>query len=300
MRTAWAAVVALGMGAACVPGESASPERQAYSQYGTGRVEQGPIEQVVTDRFEERNRERALQREHVLAAEQQAAAADAARGSLANRGDADTAYANAWDLRLLDLLAIQLDVTAQLAAAVAERGQTDALRAWGAEEVVNAARWRQELGDLRQAWYGDARPPRIEASPRLQDLGPITQQLAQRWSRGHQYSKDLEAPRVKTLTPAEEYARGVAPVVPAPTGMEEEQPFAAVATGSLVRLGGTVIPASVAVDSLAPMLRRAATAGASGTMQASREDLRAVALRIQLGEQNALARLLAIAGGERG
>ncbi|MFN7145538.1 MAG: hypothetical protein ACK4YP_17315 [Myxococcota bacterium] len=300
MRTAWAAVLALGVAAACVPGDSASPERQAYGRYGDGDVEQGPIERVVTERHEERDRERQELRASQALAQQQATAADAARGSIADRGDADTLYANAWDLRLLDLLAIQLDVTAQLASAVAERGQTEALRAWAAEEVVNTARWRQELGDLRQAWYGDARPPRIEASPGLKDLGPITQRLAQRWSAGHQYSQDLDAPPAKTLTPAQEYARGVAPIVPAPDGMEDEAPFSSVATGSLVRLGGTVIPASVAVDSLAPMLRRAAAAGASGTMQASREELRAAALRIQLGEQRALTRLLAVAGGERG
>ncbi len=251
MRILQVALVAL---VGCVG--SGSAERQAQGRAGDGDVEEGPLEQVVTDRMEAADARRA-------AAAGERAAVDRAADERA------MSAAAAWDLRLLDLLAVQLDVTQDLAESVAEHGETQALRDWAEEEVVDAAHWRRELAVLRATWYGDPRPPALSGSPTLSELGPVTRELAERDA-----ARDLVPP---DAIPEE-------PVVPeAP----EEAVRGAISTRE-------------AVYALVQNHRRAVAAATAGTMQASREELRALSLRIQLGEQQSLVRLVGLLEEDRG
>lgn len=276
----------------CNPEQSPSPERQAEARGTTNYPLLGPAELGPVERWYERD----------LEAEENRASAAATTAERDETADIERwQAAAAWDLRLLDLLAAHLDVTAQIAEAVAARGETPELRAWADRVTADTVAWRAELATLRGRWYGNAASPRLAGAPDVADLGPLSQRLVERWRRGEGEVTAPRRPTAAEVLPTDGVGvlrPGIEPVEPPPGPVE---PFVRVATRSLDRVGTDRVPTRVAEEILAPLARRALDVATAGTMQASREELRAVAARIQLGQQRALVELGALArgGGDR-
>lgn len=258
---------------ACDPGVSASPERQAEARGATNGPILGPAERASVEAWHEV----AEARDAELARR-----ADAReREALAERERALSAGA-AWDLRLLDVLSAELDVTAQIAGAVAARGETAALREWAGELVRDADGWRAEIARLRARWYGIATSPRVVAPIPAEELAPFTVRVAERWRRGRRPPAD--EPPLRDL--------GRPPQL-------EPVPFAQVRTAALEAPGTVSIPAARAAEALTPLAHSLLTLATTGTMQASRAELRALAVRVQLGQRAALATLATFAAPPR-
>ena len=259
---------------ACDPTGSASPERQANGRAGDGDIAEGPVEQVITDALEREDAER-------IAAEQARDARRLAeRTELTSDREHDLDAAAAWDLRFIDLLGAHLTETYALGEAVAARGDTAALRALGAESARQAARWRRELAVLRGAHYGDTTFPDLPSAPDLDALGPVTRRLAE--------GPAADEPPVVPLGGARDTGIG-------------DTPFAEVAAARRARLGDDApISLATAVDVMGSMHARGALVATAGTMQASRAELRALALHVQLAEERSGALLRALAARVRG
>lgn len=272
---------------ACDPWDSASPERQAESRTDVNDALLGPAERVPIERLqaEEAAREALFEEERLRLAEAAEARAVAGR-------ERTLAVGRAWDLRLLDTLALQLDLFAQLAEAVASYGDTDALRGWALEAAQAAHVRRVELAALRERWYGAANPPRVVGDADAEALAPVTARLAREW--GAEAPPGGDAP-----PPGDAPPYGPRPDEAPVERLPEPPPllpaaFARIDARALAGPGG-VIHAPVAVRSLARVSEALVTLATTGAMQASREELRALAVRVQLEQRAVLAELAALA-----
>ncbi len=237
----------------------------------------------------------------------------------------------AWDLRLVDLLLVHMQLTERLADAVASRASTSELRAYAEEERAAARSWRDELGALRARWFPDAPAPSLASAPTLTELGPTTQDFAARQGQAGLDRTGGQDPRTtppatgqlqeggdahgdrpdvveygasRRLPEGQEIDMGEARAVDVPTGedrsREDDAALLAWLTDRVVQLEAQSVDVRAAVEAMAPMHRRAISAAMAGETQATHPELRDLATRIHLAEQRALERLIRLQGGDRG